>query len=501
MNLVKINQSNLSTASEELWRVLFPKIQYLEWKDQRLVELAFTQMVLAHGNDKRKSGDFYIVHPACACLTLASIGMDKNTLAACLLHDVPEDTAVSLKDLSCEFNSEIIYLVEGVARLSAVKYQGEERFAENLRRMFVAMSRDLRIIFIKLAERLHNLQTLKYVDPSKQHRIALESLEIYASIADRLGITMLKNEIEDTAFPFVYPDIHKSFISVSELEINRRQKIGERLIKKVKKSLEENHIKYIEVYGRAKKYYSLYKKITEKEKNLAEIFDLVAMRVITRDVENCYRILSHLQQIFDPIPEGFKDYIDRPKPNGYQSLHLRLMDNETGSPFEFQIRTPQMHQQAEYGVAAHYIYKADQQSTTLLNTKNLVWISELVDIGQKKLTAEQYLNRVKLDLFTDRIFVMTPGNDAIDLPAGSSALDFAYRIHEVIGHHATMAKVNHQIAKLGDKLNNGDVVEIITDKRQCPKADWLKLVTTSHATKHIRSFLKKQTTNDDLTKK
>ena len=491
-----VSTTDYQQASRTLWQQLNPHLSYLSQKDKDMVELAFDQMCIAHEGDRRKSGEFYIIHPVEACINLTELKMDAVTLAATLMHDVPEDTSTSLSDLAKEFPPEVVFLVEGVTKLSKVKYQGEDRYAENLRKMFVAMSQDLRVVFIKLADRLHNLQTLDHVKPEKQHRIALESLEIYAPIAERLGISKLQNAIEDASFPYVYPDVYKQFIQQSDVEIKRREKNVNKILKKIKKLLEENNIKAEKVVGRAKKYYSLYKKLKNKQKTLKDIHDLIAVRVITDNVADCYFVLSLLQEHFTILPERTKDYIANPKPNGYQSLHLVAIEDGVGTPFEFQIRTKEMHEFAEYGVAAHFAYKAKQGSTKdvsqFLSGENLKWMKELISLGKEKLSSEEYLQKLKLDIFQDRIFVLTPKNDAIDLPKGSTPLDFAYRIHEEVGNHATMAKINGQIAKLSTELSNGDILEIITDKRQSPSPRWLEWVKTRSARHHIKSTLKKK---------
>jgi GTP diphosphokinase / guanosine-3',5'-bis(diphosphate) 3'-diphosphatase len=491
-DLSHINTENEQIAAKELWALLEPEIKYLNLGDRELVELAFTQMIIAHNRDRRKSGEFYMIHPVSACLILAKMRLDVETLCAMLLHDVPEDTNISLKDLSKHFSSEILFLVEGVTKLNKVKYQGEERYAENLRKMFIVLSKDLRVVLIKLADRIHNLQTLEHVNPQKRYRIALESLQIYAPIAERLGISSLQTQLEDAAFPYVYPEIYEEFVQDSNLEISYRNTILEKVLDKTKKILQNNQLSDLDIYGRSKKYYSIYKKLEDKKSNLKGLHDLVAIRIITKNVADCYFVFSILQEYFTVISNRTKDYITRPKPNGYQSLHLTAI-LESGFTFEFQVRTQEMHQYAEYGVAAHFTYKAAQRKQGIsqyLSGENLKWIKELIDLGKEKLTPEEYLKKVKLDLFEDRIFVLTPKNDSIDLPKQSTPLDFAFRIHEEIGSHAIMAKINGQIAKFSDELNNGDVVEIMIDKRQHPKKDWLNWVKTRSARMHIKSYLK-----------
>lgn len=491
--LNKIDRDDLDKASSELWSLLYPEIQYLTKDDQAVIELAFTQMVHAHAGTRRKSGEFYIIHPVAATITLANIGLDKDTLAACLLHDVPEDTSVTLRDLSKDFSPEIVFLVEGITKLSLIKYQGEDRYAENLRRMFVAMSKDIRVIFIKLADRLHNLKTLKYVKPEKQKRIAMESLEIYAPIAERLGINFFRGEIEEAAFPYVYPEEYKQILSLSDMEINKRSKQMDRIIKKTEAILKEEQIPFTKIIGRAKKYYSIFRKINFKGRTIDQVYDLVAMRIVTENIDDCYRVLGALHKHYTPIEGRVKDYIIRPKLNGYKSIQTAVTDQHTGLSFEFQIRTEEMHEYAEYGVAAHWSYREEGKNDyKFLEPENIKWISELIDLGKEKLTEEEYLKNVKLDLFEDRIFVMTPKNDVIDLPKGSTALDFAFKIHQQIGLHAAMAKSNGEVIRLNEELTSGSTIEILTDKRKKPTQDWLKWVKTHQANKQIRQFFKKE---------
>lgn len=487
------NQDNLDQCAQELWAYLSTKIEYLEESEKKLLELAFDQMVISHDQAKRTSGGFYITHPTRVCATLAEIGLDAHTLAAALLHDVPEDTTTTLKELLDDFGPEVVFLVEGVTKLSTIKYKGLERYAENLRKMFIAISRDLRIVFIKLADRLDNLRSLKSLEPRKQERIALESLEIYAPIAERLGISHFRGEIEDAAFPFVHPQEYKQFIQVSELEIQKRMKTTEKIVKKTRFLLEESKIPYENVIGRAKKYYSIFKKMQRKG-SLDNIYDLIALRVITDNVEHCYEILSLVHSNFEPISGRVKDYINMPKTNGYRSIHTTVRDSQSGQVFEFQIRTQLMHEYAEYGMAVHWTHKDKSElgEYAAVPAERLKWIDELIFLGQEQMSEEEYLKNVRLDLFQDRIFVMTPKGDAIDLPQGATALDFAFKIHMDIAFHAVMAKVNGMPAKLGDPLNNGDNVEIITDKKQSPKRDWLNWVITRGAQKHIRSELKRK---------
>jgi GTP diphosphokinase / guanosine-3',5'-bis(diphosphate) 3'-diphosphatase len=493
LNNLELNK-DYQLLADKLYKELQENINYLSNADQDKVQLAFYQMQQAHENQFRKSGDYYIVHPFSACLYLARMKLDCDTLCAALLHDVPEDTNVTMQDLQENFSKEVVFLVSGITKLGKIKYQGEDRYAENLRRMFVAMSQDLRVIFIKLADRLHNLTTLEHLPSQKAYRIALESLEIYVPIAQRLGINYFKGEIEDAAFPYVYPEEFKKFHSISEVEINRRQQQVGSMIKKMTQALSTEELTKYQLKGRAKRYYSLYKKLQQKELSLADVYDLVALRIVTDNIEECYKVLSLVHKNFTPVGDRMKDYIAIPKDNGYKSIHTTVIDPDSGQIFEVQIRTKEMNEHAEYGVAAHWAYKNKSQNTTkeqFLNPENLKWITELVDIGKSTLSSEEYLQHVKLDLFQDRIFVMTPKGDVINLPEGATPIDFAYKIHEQIGSRAVRAIVNNNPIKLTDSLQNGDVVMIQTDKNQTPKRDWLQHVKTHQAVHQIRYKLRK----------
>jgi GTP diphosphokinase / guanosine-3',5'-bis(diphosphate) 3'-diphosphatase len=490
-----LSKENLESCSKGLWELFQPKISYLDKNDKEVVELAYTQMILSHNQQRRKDGQFYIVHPTSACTILANIGLDRDTLCACLLHDVPEDTNTSLKDLAKDFSPEVIFLIEGVTKLSTIKYQGEDRYAENLRRMFVAMSKDLRVVFIKMADRLHNLQTLAALPEAKRKRIAQESMEIYAPLAERLGMAFFRGEIEELCFKFLYPEEFKALEKQMQEEIGERISLLENVKTRIKGFLKEDKIDCIKVSGRAKKYYSIWSKMKSKDYSMSKIDDLIALRIIVKNVEQCFTALSVVHKNFEAKDSRMKDYITVPKNNGYQSLHTSVYDKETKQVFEVQIRTEAMHEFAEYGVASHWNYKSKNKARSmekLMDNDSYKWISELVDLGNQGWSQQDYLNHVKLDIFKDRIFVLTPMNDAMDLPLGASVIDFAYRIHQDIGNHAVMGKINDKIAKLSDELKNGDKVEILVDKKQKPSRDWLSFTKTTHATKSIRNFLKNQ---------
>lgn len=489
----KVSRDNLALASSQLWEFLLPYLSYLSSQDVEQIEIAFLQMVEAHGEQRRKSGDFYIIHPVSACTILANMKLDRDTLIAMLLHDVPEDTEVSLRDLEKVFSREVIFLVSGVTKLSVIKYKGEDRYAENLRRMFVAMSRDIRVIFIKLADRLHNLETLAALPAEKSQRIALESLEIYAPIAERLGMGRLQEQVENLSFPYAYPEEYKALVSQVKQEYYTRQGTLEIIENNLKNILNSEGIEYSRLYGRAKKYYSLYKKLGTG-KSIDQVYDLIALRIITPDLATCYQVFSVVNSYFEPLPNRVKDYIAKPKDNGYQSIHTTVRDKETNTIFEIQIRTEEMHEYCEYGIASHWAYKqkSNLNKHSFIDTHRFKWIQDLVNLGKEPLSEEEYLKHVKLDLFQDQIFVMTPKGDAIRLVEGATALDFAFSIHQVIGKHAVLAKVNGSPVKLSEKLKNGDVVEIITDKKQKPNRDWLNMVKTNSAARAIRNNLRKQ---------
>jgi len=487
----------LDEQAQILWKDFQPQIAYLSPESQEIVELAFWQMVEAHGEQKRKSGEYYIIHPVAAAEELIKMQMGVDVIAAALLHDVPEDTEVGLDQIEKIFGPNIAFLVSGITKLSKIRYTGEELYVENLRKMFVAMSKDIRVIFVKLADRLHNLHTLNHVSPEKARRIALESLEIYAPIANRLGISYFKGEIEDAAFPYVYPEEYKELVAQSQDTVEERLKELEDVKTRVAAILKDENLQYIELVGRAKKYYSLFLKLREK-KEIDNVFDLVALRIVVPTIADCYVALGIIHKHFTPLPNRVKDYIANPKPNGYQSIHTTVID-KSGIVFEVQIRTQEMHEFAEYGIAAHWAYsqggKNSKQTAQEINTafvpgEQLKWIKELVTLGSEEISQEEYLKTVKLDLFANRIFVLTPKGDVLDLPTGATPLDFAYKIHKDIGNITQMAKVNGAMVKLNHELKNGDLVEILTNKKQRPTRDWLDWVVTRSARKYISHMLK-----------
>jgi len=468
--------------------------------DLDLVRLAYDFAEQAHRGQTRKSGEPYIEHPLQTAITLAKMGMDQDTIIAGLLHDVPEDTAYSLVDVEKNFGSGVANLVAGITKLGVIKYRGIERYAENLRRMFISMAQDIRIILIKMADRLHNLKTLKHLAPEKQKRIAQESLEIYASIANRLGMGHIKGEIEDLAFPYVLPEEYAWMKNDVLPKIELKMEYIETVIKLIKKELVKNKIAVLSIHGRPKRLYSLYKKLIKPhyDRDVSKIHDLVATRIIVATISDCYKALGLIHQIWKPFPGRIKDYIAQPKPNGYQSLHTTVFGPD-GKVVEIQIRTNKMHEQAEYGIAAHWNYKEFSRSTKKIGDKGytppekLKWIQELVEWQKEIQDSQQYLKSLTVDVFKNRIFVFTPKGDVIDLPEEATTVDFAYHVHSFIGDHCTGAKINGQIVSLDTVLKNGDVVEIITDKnRKTPAYDWLKFVKTQAAKDKIRNKTNKR---------
>ncbi len=466
-------------------------------EDQDMIRLAYDFAETAHQGQKRESGDPYITHPLTTAKKLAELQLDLPTIVAGLLHDVPEETNISISEIEKNFGTEVADLVNGVTKLGKIKYRGIERYAENLRKMFVAMSDDIRVIFIKFADRIHNLKTLSVLPPVKQKRIATESLEIYAPIADRLGMGKIKGELEDLAFPYVYPDAYDWLLKTIPKEYQAREKYLAKARKTIERALKKNNIpiETVSIHGRTKHLYSLYKKLLRPhiDKDISQIYDLVALRIIVPTIGDCYSALGIVHGLYKPMPGRIKDYIAQPKPNGYQSLHTTVF-TENGQAIEFQIRTTKMHEEAEFGIAAHWHYKEHDGN---FNKKNLKWIKELADWQKEIKDSEQFINTVKLDIFQSRIFVFTPKGDVIDLPEQSTPIDFAYHVHSLVGDKCTGARVNNQMVSLGSQLKSGDIVEIITDKnRKGPNADWLEMAKTSMARSKIRSAINKNKTKN-----
>lgn len=465
--------------------------------DTTMVELAYEMAEKAHQGQKRMSGEDYIQHSLETAYRLAEMDIDMPTIIAGLLHDVPEDTSVSLEDVEKDFGKEVAGLVKGITKLGTIKYRGLERYAENLRKMFVAIAEDVRVVFIKFADRIHNLQTLYALEPVKQQRIAKETLEIYAPIANRLGMVELQNEMEDMAFQYVYPEEYKWVVETSKKKFDERRREAEKVIKKIKAYLAENGFRPLDIYGRAKRYYSFYNKLLRKDMEIDRVYDLVALRIIVGDVNECYRVLGLIHSLAKPMTGRVKDYIAQPKPNGYRSLHTTVyFENKI---VEFQIRTKEMDEEAEWGIAAHWEFKhaGGKKTKILVETEKLKWIKALMEQSSEEYRPEEYLDKIKMDFFKNRIFVFTPKGDVIDLPDGAIPIDFAYHIHTFIGDHATGAKINGQMSNLTNRLKSGDMIEIVVDKKRTkPSEEWLLAVKTNLARDKIKVALRKT----DLTK-
>lgn len=471
---------------------LIEKIKlYDQSADIDIIRLAYDFADEAHRGQKRKSGEPYITHPLAAAHMLADMRIDPVIITATLLHDVPEDTAVTLEEVEKNFGSEIRSLVEGITKLGKLKYRGVERYLENLRKMFVAMAEDVRVMIIKFADRIHNLTTLDSLPPQKQYRIALESLEIYAPLANRLGIAEMKGELEDLAFQYVYPKEYHRVKELRDEKLHGKEQYLHTMQEKARTSIIDAGIPVTSLYGREKRLYSLYQKLQRKDNQVAKIYDMFAIRIILPTIADCYATLGILHNIWKPVRGRIKDYISQPKPNGYRSLHTTVFGDD-GEIIEFQIRTQQMHDEAEYGVAAHWHY--DEKGSRLPN-RDLKWVKELAEIQKDILNNLSDLESMKVDFLQTRIFVFTPKGDVIDLPEGATPVDFAYHIHTEIGHQCSAAMVNDKIVKLDTSLKNGDVVEIITDKhRKGPNQDWGEFVKTHTAKYHIKSYKKAKLT-------
>lgn len=452
----------------------------------------------AHREQRRFSGEPFIVHPLEVVNILTELELDQETLIAGLLHDVVEDTGIKLAEIERRFGKEVAMLVDGVTKLSRIEYKSkEEQQAENLRKMFLAMAKDIRVILIKLADRLHNLRTLKYHPVPKQVAIAKETLEIFAPLAHRLGIYRIKWELEDLSFRFMNPE---KYFELAEKIVKTRSKREESLRSVISMLMSKLAAMGIEadINGRPKHLYSIYEKMVEQEKDLDEIYDVQGVRCIVETVRDCYATLGIVHTMWTPIPGRFKDFIAMPKSNMYQSLHTTVVGPQ-GEPLEIQIRTHEMHRTAEYGIAAHWRYKEGGRGDRDFD-KKLAWLRQLLEWQHDLRDAREFMESLKIDLFADAVFVFSPKGDVIELPAGSVPLDFAYRIHTDVGHRCVGAKVNGRIVPLEYKLKNGDIVEIITSKNSAPKRDWLNLVKTSQAKTKIRQWFKKEQREENILK-
>ncbi len=458
--------------------------------DHDMVRLAFDLAREAHSSRKRANGEFCYEHNLAVARILADIKADLPAIIAGLLHDLPEDTECSLKDIEVDFGPEICSLVEGIGKLGSLKYRGLDRYAENLRNMFVAMAEDLRVVIIKFADRLHNMESLDALPEKKKNRIAHETMEIYVPIANRLGLGKLKGKLEDNSFRYTQPEEYQWISDLIKSELEKKKEYLRRVKEQTGYILSRNNIADFRIQGRTKDLYSLYKKLQRYDNDINRVYDIAALRVIVKDLSQCYSCLGLLHSQWRPLKGRIKDYIAQPKPNGYQSLHTTVFTPEK-EVVEFQIRTEQMHAEAEFGVAAHWYYKEAGRSMPI-NSKQTAWVKELVKWQKNIEDDRKYLESLRLDVFQNRIFVFTPKGDVINLPEGSTPIDFAYHVHSEIGNTCTGSLVNNQIAPLSTELKSGDVVKIITDKnRKGPNPDWVNMARTNNARGKIRGFMKR----------
>ena len=466
--------------------------------DIELIGHAYDVAEEMHRGQLRKSGEPYLIHPMAVAEILADLGMDEETIVAGLLHDVVEDTSYTEEELIVDFGEDVAMLVDGVTKLASLKFESkEERQAENLRKMFLAMSKDIRVLIIKLSDRLHNLRTINYMTHDKIIEKCRETLDIYAPLAARLGMYAIKMELEDIALKFLEPEAYYDLAEqVSERKGEREDAIND-VVERIDNALKDIDIHY-DIYGRSKHFYSIYKKMKYQHKTLDEIFDLMAVRIIVDSVKDCYAVLGLVHTMWTPIPGRFKDYIAMPKPNMYQLLHTTVV-GDNGKPFEIQIRTYEMHKIAEYGIAAHWKYK--EGITTDKEEVNLSWLRQALEWQKDANDPKEFMESLKMDLFSSQVFVFTPNGDVIELPAGATPLDFAFKIHSDVGYKCVGAKDNGKMVTIDHPLENGDIVEIVTNPNAVgPSIDWLKIAKSSSARNKIRQWLKKENKTDAVDK-
>lgn len=492
------------TSPEELYRDLVKIIRrYHPSDDISMIEKAYKIADEAHQEQKRKSGEPYIIHPLAVAIILADLEMDKETLTAAILHDVVEDTVMTLGEIAAEFNGEVALLVDGVTKLTQLSWSADkiELQAENLRKMFLAMAKDIRVILIKLADRLHNMRTLEFQPPAKQKDIARETLDIYSPIAHRLGISKIKVELDDLSLKYLEPAVYYDLAEKISLKKDARETLVNEIVAEIDSHIREAGIE-AQIAGRIKHFFSIYKKMVNQNKTLDQIYDLFAVRIIVDSVKNCYAALGVIHEMYKPIPGRFKDYIAMPKPNMYQSLHTTLIGSN-GQPFEIQIRTYEMHRTAEYGIAAHWKYKENVAGQVAASSEEakLSWLRQILEWQKDTDDSKEFLSLIKndLNLFSDTVYCFTPSGDVKDLPRGSTPIDFAYAIHSAVGNKMVGAKVNGRLVNFDYMLHNGDQVEIITSQNsKGPSRDWLNTVKSTQAKNKINQWFKQELKEDNI---
>lgn len=495
------------TSPEILYQELISSVRrYHPSTDISMIEKAYKVAREAHEGQFRKSGEPYIIHPLCVAIILADLELDKETIVAGILHDAVEDTIMTTQEVTEEFGEEVALLVDGVTKLGQLSYSADkvEVQAENLRKMFLAMAKDIRVILIKLADRLHNMRTLQYMPPHKQQEKARETMDIYAPIAMRLGISKIKVELDDLALKYLKPDVYYDLVEKIALRKSVREEFVENIVDEVKKHLNSANIE-AQVDGRVKHFFSIYKKMVNQDKTLDQIYDLFAVRILVDTVKDCYAALGVIHEMYKPIPGRFKDYIAMPKPNMYQSLHTTLI-GPSGQPFEIQIRTYEMHKTAEFGIAAHWKYKESsdgKQSVGQSEEEKLSWLRQILEWQRDMSDNKEFMSLLKsdLDLFADNVYCFTPAGDVKTLPAGSTPIDFAYSIHSAVGNRMVGARVNGKLVPIEYVIKNGDRIEIITSQNsQGPSRDWLKLVKSTQAKNKINNWFKQELKEDNIQK-
>ena len=492
---------------DRLYDMLIARIRkYHPSTDVSMIEKAYRLASKAHGSQRRKSGEPYIVHPLWVAIILADLEMDKETIASGMLHDVVEDTDVSEEDIRREFGDEVALLVDGVTKLGRLSYSSDKLDvqAENLRKMFLAIAKDIRVIIIKLADRLHNMRTLQFMKPEKQKEKAKETMDIYAPIAQRLGISKIKTELDDLALKYSQPEVFFDLVKQINARKTEREEFVQQIVDEVSEHMKNANIK-AEVNGRVKHFFSIYKKMVNQDKTVDQIYDLFAVRIIVESVKDCYAALGVIHEMYTPIPGRFKDYIAMPKPNMYQSLHTTLMSS-VGQPFEIQIRTEEMHKTAEYGIAAHWKYKESndgKKSVEAQEEEKLSWLRQILEWQRDMSDNREFMNLIKgdLDLFAEDVYCFTPQGDVKNLPNGSTPIDFAYAIHSAVGNKMVGARVNGKLVNIDYKIQNGDRIEILTSQNsKGPSRDWLNVVKSTQAKNKINQWFKKEFKESNIIK-